>query len=450
MLSLFTGPSFAQDEPGFVDIFDGKSLEGWDGKPGSWEVRDGAIHCTGKAEKRNWLIWRGGEPADFILRMDCRWEQGNSGIQVRSDDLGGWQVFGYQVELAAQKKMGLWHHSLMPKEHPAKKARHLMTTAGEAATISAAGVRTNQTRKAAAEVQAGFREREWNTLEIEARGDLLIQRFNGVEFSRLTDRDARMSRRAGFIALQDHGKGCLVAFRKIRIKHLETTPPPPVPDKLVVLTFDDSVASHATVVAPILQKHGFGGTFFITEGFDFATNKVQYMTWEQISGLNAAGFEIGNHSRHHRNATRQSPEDFLADLVHIEERCATHGIPKPRTFCYPGYAASPAVAAILRERGYLLARAGGQRPFVPGKGEPLLAPQAFDSKPKSTFESFEEAVSGARDGKVAILTFHGVPDIQHPWVHTDPEQFRKYMQHLKDEGCLVVALRDLAKYLPSK
>ena len=42
----------------------------------------------------------------------------------------------------------------------------------------------------------------------------------------------------------------------------------PVPDKLVVLTFDDSVASHATFVAPLLKKHGFGATFFITEGFE--------------------------------------------------------------------------------------------------------------------------------------------------------------------------------------
>ena len=43
---------------------------------------------------------RGGEPADFILRLEFRWDKGNSGVQVRSDDLGEWQVFGYQVEIA--------------------------------------------------------------------------------------------------------------------------------------------------------------------------------------------------------------------------------------------------------------------------------------------------------------------------------------------------------------
>ncbi len=60
----------------------------------------------------------------------------------------------------------------------------------------------------------------------------------------------------------------------------ESVPAPKVPDGLVVLTFDDSVASHATFVAPLLKKHGFGATFYITEGFEFLQDKVHYLTWE--------------------------------------------------------------------------------------------------------------------------------------------------------------------------
>jgi peptidoglycan/xylan/chitin deacetylase (PgdA/CDA1 family) len=52
----------------------------------------------------------------------------------------------------------------------------------------------------------------------------------------------------------------------------------PIPDKLVVLTFDDASRSHVTVAAPLLKKHGFGATFFIAEGFDFPTNKRDDMT----------------------------------------------------------------------------------------------------------------------------------------------------------------------------
>ncbi|HEY1049820.1 MAG TPA: polysaccharide deacetylase family protein, partial [Prosthecobacter sp.] len=51
------------------------------------------------------------------------------------------------------------------------------------------------------------------------------------------------------------------------------TKPGSASDRLVVLTFDDSVASHATFVAPLLKKHGFGATFFITEGFEFLVDK---------------------------------------------------------------------------------------------------------------------------------------------------------------------------------
>lgn len=58
------------------------------------------------------------------------------------------------------------------------------------------------------------------------------------------------------------------------------------------------------------------------------------------------------------------------------------------------------------------------------------------------------AVVTARDGKVAILTFHGVPDAQHPWVTTTEQQFKRYLAHLKAAGCTVIALRDLVKYLP--
>ena len=73
----------------------------------------------------------------------------------------------------------------------------------------------------------------------------------------------------------------------------------PIPDKLVVLTFDDSAKSHYTVARPILTKYRFGATFFITEGFDFRTNKKDYMTWEEITQLHKDGFEIGNHTRDH-------------------------------------------------------------------------------------------------------------------------------------------------------
>src|SRR5439155_21162601 len=79
----------------------------------------------------------------------------------------------------------------------------------------------------------------------------------------------------------------------------------PIPDKLVVLTFDDSAKSHYTVARPVLTKYKFGATFFITEGFDFPTNKKDYMTWEEIAQLHKDGFEIGNHTLDHKGVTEK-------------------------------------------------------------------------------------------------------------------------------------------------
>jgi len=67
-------------------------------------------------------------------------------------------------------------------------------------------------------VQSNYKEHEWNSMEIVAKGATLTQKINGVVFATVTDKDEEMSRRKGFIALQDHGKGCIAAFRNIRLK----------------------------------------------------------------------------------------------------------------------------------------------------------------------------------------------------------------------------------------
>ena len=84
----------------------------------------------------------------------------------------------------------------------------------------------------------------------------------------------------------------------------------PIPNRLVVLTFDDGNKSYFTYVAPLLKQHGFGATFYITEGLNFLTNKQHYLTWEEVQQLNQFGFEIGNHTRYHKNVNNQTQEEF--------------------------------------------------------------------------------------------------------------------------------------------
>jgi peptidoglycan/xylan/chitin deacetylase (PgdA/CDA1 family) len=231
----------------------------------------------------------------------------------------------------------------------------------------------------------------------------------------------------------------------------------PIPDKLVVLTFDDSVASHYSVVRPLLKQHGFGATFFITEGFDFPTNKKDYMTWEQIAELHRDGFEIGNHTRDHMAVTPATLGRLREQVEAINAKCAEHGIPRPVSFGYPGNAITLEALGPLAEMGFRFARRGGEpeRPYAaglgiayePGRDHPLLIPTAGDARPAWTLEDFKRAVARARGGRIAILQFHGVPDNAHPWVHTSPALFEQYVQHLHDEGCHVIAMRDLARYV---
>ena len=101
-----------------------------------------------------------------------------------------------------------------------------------------------------------------------------------------------------------------------------------VPERLVVLTFDDGPASHATFVAPLLKKYGFGATFFVCEFPPNFADKTLYMTWEQMASLHQMGFEVGNHTIAHRSVTRETPEEFARDLEALETRASTFGIPK--------------------------------------------------------------------------------------------------------------------------
>src|SRR5256886_11895924 len=229
------------------------------------------------------------------------------------------------------------------------------------------------------------------------------------------------------------------------------------PDKLVVLTFDDSVASHYSVVRPLLKQYGFSATFFITEGFSFRTNKREYMTWEQIAELNRDGFEIGNHTRDHLSVNARNLDQLTEQIEAINARCAEQGIPRPTSFAYPGNAIHPGVLPILQRLGIRFARRGGapEHPYEWGRGfayepgvdHPLLIPSAGDARPDWALEDFKRAVDQARSGRIAVLQFHGVPDREHPWVHTRPERFEEFMRYLHTNAFKVIALRDLARYV---
>ena len=76
-----------------------------------------------------------------------------------------------------------------------------------------------------------------------------------------------------------------------------------------------------------------------------------------------------------------------------------------------------------------------------------MIPTTAASGPHCGLDDLIHAAKRARDGKIAVLTFHGVPDLDHPHVHTEPEIFGRFAAYLRDDDYQVVAMRDLAGYV---
>src|SRR6266542_5801246 len=104
-------PTNAQNS-GFIRLFNGRNLDGWDGDPALWTVSDGVLigSSDGHPIKQNtFLIYK--QPyADFVLQADVKLRNHNSGIQFRSAVLPGpgWVVTGYQADLSEAGEKSAW------------------------------------------------------------------------------------------------------------------------------------------------------------------------------------------------------------------------------------------------------------------------------------------------------------------------------------------------------
>jgi Domain of Unknown Function (DUF1080) len=215
-LSLALLPAFAGD--GFVSIFDGKDLRGWDGDPAYWRVEDGAIvgeTKPGEIPKQNtFLIWRGGEPADFELRAEYRITGGNSGIQYRSMELPDirWAMKGYQADIDAEQK----YTGQIYEE----RGRGFLALRGQSVAIeTGAKPMVLGTLGSDAELKAAIHAPGWNDYDIIARGNVLVQILNGRVMGMLVDDDAASRKMSGLIGIQLHaGEPMKIEVRNIRLR----------------------------------------------------------------------------------------------------------------------------------------------------------------------------------------------------------------------------------------
>ncbi len=244
------GPIDPADHAGWTSLFDGVSLEGWDGHPDVWSVAGGAITAESTVERRvgsTYLIWRGGEPGDFELTLEMKAESDiHSGVFYRGKVgpppprplAAGAPAPGPpaaaanrprpQFAIPADPKWNVAGYSL-DFDYPLDNVGNLQDTTRAETQIGWRGfvVRMDPGKRPRAIGALGDRDAlkafvklgDWNRLHIVARGGTLTHIVNGQVMAIVIDEDAAVKKTSGVIALQieQYGTG-RVSFRNIWLK----------------------------------------------------------------------------------------------------------------------------------------------------------------------------------------------------------------------------------------
>lgn len=237
------------DHDGWVQIFDGKTLNGWDGRSDIWHVEDGALVAESSPEHPSGttnIIWGGGEPANFELKLEMKLEGSgaNGGVQYRSfrvapkdhplpADLtpeqrarleqqhtlslknAKWNVSGYQADFDfANKYTGQLYEQESPRGIIAWRGQVVATESGKKPTLLA-------TLGNSDDLKSAIKPGEWNQVEIIADGNTLTHIINGRIMSVLVDTDPEFSRAKGIIAFEIEGPGNVkISHRNVWLKTL--------------------------------------------------------------------------------------------------------------------------------------------------------------------------------------------------------------------------------------
>ncbi|TMM57557.1 DUF1080 domain-containing protein [Maribacter algarum] len=223
----------------FKQIFDGKSLEGWHGDTNYWRVENGTlvgeVTPTTPLKSNTFLIWQGGEPADFELKLEFRIsEAGNSGINYRSETLDSipYALRGYQADIDGKIRYTGQNYE--------ERKRTTLAYRGEKVIISSQGdpdevgslranVKNNcwQSREVVSQLgesdslKTKIKFEDWNELYLIVEGNRMRHFVNGILMSDVQDDDSVNRKMSGKLGMQVHvGPPMKVEYRNIRLKNL--------------------------------------------------------------------------------------------------------------------------------------------------------------------------------------------------------------------------------------
>jgi hypothetical protein len=221
---------------GFEKIFDGESLNGWDGDPTYWRVEDGSIvgEITEetKLERNHFIIWQGGQPGDFEFKAEFKiTEAGNSGVNYRSEPVEGLDhaLKGYQADIDGKnnytgqnyeerKRTTLAYIGQQTKINPQEKEGDLRANVERNAWLGLEVVKELGDRE---EMKKVVKTNDWNEIHIVAEGNRLKHYINGTLMSDVTDMDPANRTAKGYLGMQVHvGPPMQVAYRNIYLKSL--------------------------------------------------------------------------------------------------------------------------------------------------------------------------------------------------------------------------------------
>ncbi len=219
ILGVLVGIATSASSAEWKTIFNGTDLTGWSGDPRLWRVENGVIigetnDSDKKAAANTFLIWQGGEPADFTLEFKARVTgDNNSGVQYRSKvaDAARWAVGGYQMDLHPnQPYLGMLYE---------ERGRGIACQRGQKVEL---GDKPKETGKLGL---PRVNLADWNTYRIEARGHVLKHFVNDRLAAEIHDVHPEKRSAGGSIALQLHaGPAMKAEFRDLRISG-DTVPP---------------------------------------------------------------------------------------------------------------------------------------------------------------------------------------------------------------------------------
>jgi len=231
------GGGFTQPDPidfndhqGWTQIFDGKTLQGWDGPPEVWHVQDGSLVGESSPEHRSGttnIIWRGGQPANFMLKVEMKLEGtgANGGIQYRSlvvppsaaqqVKYPKWNMKGYQADFDyGNKYTGQLYEQSSSRGIVAWRGQVVETSQGKHPRLLA-------TLGSSDDLKSYIKVGDWNQFEVIADGNTLIHILNGHVMAVLIDNDPSFSQSKGLIAFEIEGPGVLkISHRNVWLKEL--------------------------------------------------------------------------------------------------------------------------------------------------------------------------------------------------------------------------------------